>query len=172
MNAAARSLWPHHWHASQFSLVAFFWAHPLQVSEDSVSVTAWSRPTVLIQQPASLGGYPVAATSAVHVFAAAQCAALSSSYCWWLSIRCCRSNALEQSATRHYWPRVTDVILPETGNFLFSVSFPWLHFSFYWSLRFLLRPLYKFLMYVCMHVCFQEYIPFFYYFRSWVWVQF
>jgi len=90
-------------------------------------------------RPSSLGGYPVTATSAVGVFAAAWRAAHSSSDCWRPSVRCCRSDALEQSATRHYWLSVTDVILPET--FLSSVSFPWLHFSFKWTLRILLRPL-------------------------------
>jgi len=53
--------------------------------------------TVLIRRPSSLGGYPVAATSAVRVFAAARRAAHSSSFYWWLSVRCCRSVALEQS---------------------------------------------------------------------------
>jgi len=55
---------------------------------------------------------------------------LSSSYCWRPSVRCCQSDVLEQSATRYYWLCVTDVILPETENILFSMSFPWLHFSF------------------------------------------
>jgi len=51
-------------------------------NDDSVSVTAWSRPTVLVRRPSSLGGCPVAVTSAVCVFAAARRAAHSSSDCW------------------------------------------------------------------------------------------
>jgi len=112
------ALWPYHWHAGQSSLAAFFWAHPVQAGDDGVSATAWSHPTVLIRWPSSLGGYPVAATSAVGVFAAVRCAAHSSSDCWRPSVRCCRSDALEQSGTRHYWLCVTDIILPETENFL------------------------------------------------------
>jgi len=50
--------------AGQSSLVAFFWAHPVPASDDGVSITARSRPTVLIRRPSSLGGYPVVATSA------------------------------------------------------------------------------------------------------------
>jgi len=42
---------------------------------DGVSVTARSRPIVLIRRPSSLGRYPVTATSAVRVFAAARRAA-------------------------------------------------------------------------------------------------
>jgi len=38
---------------------------------DGVSVTSRSRPIVLLRRPSLLGGYPVAATSAVRVFAAA-----------------------------------------------------------------------------------------------------
>jgi len=110
------ALWPYHSHADQSSLAAFFWAHPVQASNDSVLFTAWSRPTVLIRRPSSPGGYPVAATSAVRVFAAARRAAHSSSDCWRPSFGCCRSDALEQSAT-HYWLCVTDIILPETENF-------------------------------------------------------
>jgi len=37
--------------------------------------------------------------------------------CWRLSVRCCWYDALEQSATWHYWLCVTDVILLETENF-------------------------------------------------------
>jgi len=58
------------------------WAHPVQASDDGVSVTARSRPTVLIRLSSSLGEYPVAATSTVRVFAAARRAAHSSSYHW------------------------------------------------------------------------------------------
>jgi len=57
------------------------------------------------------------ATSAVRDFAAARRAAHSSSDCWRPSVRCCRSDALEQSSTWHYRLCVTDVILPETENF-------------------------------------------------------
>jgi len=98
-------------------LLMWMWGHPVKASDDGVSVTAWSRPTVLIRRPSSLGWYPVAATSSVRVFAAAQRAVYSSSDCWWPSVRCCWSDALEQSATRHYWLCVTDTILPETENF-------------------------------------------------------
>jgi len=111
------AFWPYHWHAGQSSLAAFFWAHPVQASDDGVSATARSRPTVLIRWPSSLGGYPVAATSAVGVFAAARRAAHSSSDWWRPSVRCCRSDDLEQSAARHYWLCVTDIILPKSENF-------------------------------------------------------
>jgi len=113
-----------HWHAGQSSLVAFFWAHPVQAYDDVVSVTAWSRPTVLIRRPSSLGGYPVAATSAVRVCAAARHAAHPSSDCWRPSVRCCRSDALEQSATRHYWLCVTDIIPPETEHYFVFYIIP------------------------------------------------
>jgi len=74
------ALWQYYWYAGQSSLATFFWAHLVQASDDDVSVTAWSRPTILIRRPSSLGGYPVAATSAVGVFAAARRAAHTSSY--------------------------------------------------------------------------------------------
>jgi len=119
----------------------------------SVSVTAWSRPTVLVRRPSSLGGYPVAAMSAVRVFAAARRATHSSSDCWWLSVRCCRSDDLEQSATRHYWLCVTDVILPETENFCPLYHFHDYIFLFSGSWGFYLSHLENFsCMYVCMYV--------------------
>jgi len=111
------------------------------------SVTAWSRPTILIRRPSSLGGYPVAATSAVGVFAAARRAAHTSSDCWWPSIRCCRSDALEQSATWHYWLWVTDIILPETENvFVFYIISMTTFFSGSWG--FYLGHFNQILMYV------------------------
>jgi len=102
-------------------LSSIFWVHPVQASDDDVSVTAWSRPTVLVRRPTSLGGYPVAATSAFRLFAAGRRAAHSSSDCWRPSVRWCRSDALEQSATRHYWLCVTDIILPEMHFFVFCI---------------------------------------------------
>jgi len=96
--------------------------YPVEASDDAVSVTAWSRPTVLIRRPSSLGGYPVVATSAVRVFTAAQRAANSSSDCWRLNVRCCRSDALEQSATRHYCVSLTS-FCQKLKTFLFSISF-------------------------------------------------
>jgi len=108
-----------------------------------VSVTAWSRPTVLIRRPSSLGGYPVAATSAVRVFAAARRAAHSSSDFWRPSVRCCRSDVLEQSPTRLC---VTDIILPETENFFvfYIISTNSLYFYFYLG---------HFKNFLCMYVC-------------------
>jgi len=103
------------------------------------------------------GGYPVAATSAVGVFAAARRATHSSSDCWRPSVRYRRSDALEQSATRHYWLCVTDVILLKLKTFLFSIglSFPRLHFSFSGPWGFYLGHFKNFLDYVhvCMYVC-------------------
>jgi len=84
---------------------------------------SWVCSTGHYSHVSSLGGYPVAATSAVRVFAAARRAAHSSSDSRRPSVRCCRSDALEQSATRHYWLCVTDVILPETENFCFLYHF-------------------------------------------------
>jgi len=89
-------------HSEDMSYSAFFWAHLVQTSDDGVLVTARSCFTVFIRRPSSLGGYPIAATSAVRVFAAARRAAHSSSDYWRPSMCCCRSDTLEQSATRHY----------------------------------------------------------------------
>jgi len=71
---------------------------------------------IILNCSPSVNGYPVAATSAVCVFAAAR-RTTHSLDCWRPSIHCCRFDALEQSATRRYWLCVTDVILPETENF-------------------------------------------------------
>jgi len=70
------------------------------------------------------------ATSAVRVFNAALRAAHSSSDCWRPSVHCCRSDALEQSATRRYWLCVTDVILPKTKNFFVFCIIPMTTFFF------------------------------------------
>jgi len=142
-----------HGHAGQSSLAAFFWAHPVQASDDGVLATARSRLTVLIQRPSSLGGFPVAATSAVRVFAAARRAVHSSSDCWRPSVRCCRSDALEQSATWRDWLCVTDIILPETENFCFLYHFRDYIFLFSGPWGFYLGHFKKFLMYVCMYEC-------------------
>jgi len=114
---------------------------------------ARSHPTVHIWRLSSLHGYPVAATSAVGVFAAARRAAHSSSDCWRPSVCCCRSDALEQSARRHHWLCVTGFILPETENFfvLYIISMT-TFFSGPWGFH--LGYFKNFLcMYVCMYIC-------------------
>jgi len=80
----------------------------------------------------SYHGYPVAATSAVRVFAAAWRAAHASSYCWRPRVRSYRSDALEQSAIIIiiYSHDITDCVSLTSTENLFSVSFPWLRFAF------------------------------------------
>jgi len=57
---------------------------------------------------------------------------------------------LEQSATQHYGLCVTDVILTKTENFFVFYIISMTTFFFLVVFEFLLRPLQKFLLYVCM----------------------
>jgi len=80
---------------------------------------------------------------------------LFSSYYSRPSVHCCRSDALEQSATRHYWLCVTDVILPETENFfVFYIISTTTFFLFSAPWGFYLGHLKNFwCTYLCMYVC-------------------
>jgi len=66
------------------------------------------------------------------------------------------SDALEQSATWHYWPCVTDIILPEIENFFVFSIISMTTFFFLVVLEVFTLKI-SVCMYVCMHVCYRRY---------------
>jgi len=90
------------------------WAHPVQASDYGVSVTARSRSTDFHRLVDIPSRRRLRSASSLQLDVPRTHRRTVDD---WAFTATGRSDALEQSATRHYWLCVTDVILPETENF-------------------------------------------------------